>query len=35
MFVYHPNEVANVMFVEDTDLIVVKWPSIPSDKHSA
>jgi hypothetical protein len=35
MFVYHPNEVANVMFVEDTELIVIKWPSIPSDKYNA
>ena len=33
MFVYHPHEVANVMFLEDTDLIVIKWPSVPTDKH--
>ena len=33
MFVYSPHEVANVMFVEDTDLIVIKWPSVPNDKH--
>jgi len=33
MFIYHPNEVACVEFLEDTDLLVVKWPSIPSDKY--
>ena len=33
MFVYSPHEIANVMFVEDTDLIVIKWPSVPNDKH--
>lgn len=33
MFVYHPKEVSNVTFLEDTDLIVVKWPSVPTDKY--
>ncbi len=33
MFVYEPNEVANVIVLEDVDLIVVKWPSVPSDKY--
>lgn len=34
MFVYNPKEVSNVHFLEDTDLIVIKWPSVPSDKHN-
>jgi hypothetical protein len=34
MFVYHPKEVAEVTFLEDTDLIVIKWPSVPSDKYN-
>ena len=34
MFVYHPDEVADVMFLEDTDLIVIKWPSVPNDKYN-
>jgi quercetin dioxygenase-like cupin family protein len=33
MFIYHPNEVADVVFLEDTDLIVIKWPSVPNDKY--
>lgn len=33
IFMYHPNEISEVRFLEDTDLIVVKWPSIPSDKY--
>jgi len=34
MFVYYPKEVAEVTFLEDTDLIVIKWPSVPSDKYN-
>jgi len=34
MWIYEPNEVSNVEFLEDSDLIVVRWPSIPSDKYS-
>lgn len=34
MFVYHPEEIANVTFLEDTDLIVIKWPSVPNDKYN-
>lgn len=34
IFTYKPHEVADVEFHEDTDLIVVKWPSIPDDKYS-
>jgi len=33
MFVYEPNDVANVSVLEDIDVIVVKWPSVPSDKY--
>jgi len=33
MFVYEPYDVANVTVLEDVDLIVVKWPSVPSDKY--
>jgi quercetin dioxygenase-like cupin family protein len=33
MFIYEPNEVAEVLILEDVDLIVVKWPSVPSDKY--
>jgi len=33
MFVFYPNEISDVEFTEDTDLIVVRWPSIPSDKY--
>ena len=33
MFIYHPNEISEVTFLEDTDLIVVRWPSVPSDKY--
>jgi hypothetical protein len=34
MFVYEPYDVADVEFLEDTDLVVVKWPSVPTDKYS-
>lgn len=33
MFIYHPYEISEVTFLEDTDLIVIKWPSIPNDKY--
>ena len=33
IFIYEPNEISEVTFLEDTDLIVVKWPSVPSDKY--
>jgi hypothetical protein len=33
MWIYEPNEISNVEFLEDSDLIVVRWPSIPSDKY--
>ena len=33
MWIYEPNEVSNVEFLSDVNLIVVRWPSIPSDKY--
>ena len=33
MFAYEPNEVSDVYFIEDTDLIIVKVPSLPTDKY--
>ena len=33
MFLYEPNDIADVEVIEDVDLVVVKWPSIPSDKY--
>ena len=33
MFLYEPYEVADAIVVEDVELIVVKWPSVPSDKY--
>ena len=33
MFLYEPMEVADAEIVEDVELIVVKWPSVPSDKY--
>ena len=34
MFLYEPYEVADAEILEDVELIVVKWPSFPSDKYS-
>ena len=33
MWIYEPNDIADVSFIKDTELIVIKWPSIPSDKY--
>ncbi|MBP9838871.1 MAG: hypothetical protein KBC84_09170 [Proteobacteria bacterium] len=33
MFTYYPNEISEVEFLEDTDLIIIKFPSIPEDKY--
>ena len=33
MFTFFANEISSVEFLEDSDLIVVRWPSIPSDKY--
>lgn len=33
IFIYEPNEVSDVVFLEDTDLIIIKTPSVPGDKY--
>ena len=33
MFLYEPLEIADAEILEDVELIVVKWPSVPSDKY--
>tara|TARA_Y100000996_G_scaffold414187_2_gene404364 strand:- start:599 stop:919 length:321 start_codon:yes stop_codon:yes gene_type:complete len=33
IFIYYPNEISEVEFLQDTDLLVVKWPSVPNDKY--
>ena len=35
MWIYEPNEVSDVENITDNELIVVRWPSIPSDKYKA
>ena len=32
-FLYEPEEISDIQFLEATDLIVIKWPSVPSDKY--
>jgi hypothetical protein len=33
IFVYEPFEMSDVVFLEDTHLIIVKTPSVPNDKY--
>ena len=33
IFVLHPNEIADPEYLEDCILVVVKTPSVPSDKY--
>lgn len=33
IFLYDPGDIADIQFLEDTDLIVIKVPSIPDDKE--
>jgi|TARA_R110002167_G_scaffold55962_3_gene158945 hypothetical protein len=33
IFVYEKEDIADVKFLEDTDIVIVRWPSIPSDKY--
>jgi hypothetical protein len=33
IFVYEPFDVSDVLFLEDTNLIIIKTPSIPNDKY--
>jgi hypothetical protein len=32
-FIYEPMDVSEVEFLEDTNLIIIKTPSIPKDKY--
>lgn len=32
-FIYEPHEVSEVEFLEDTDIVIVKTPSMPGDKY--
>ena len=34
IFVYQPGEVSDVTFLEESDLVIVKTPSVPGDKHA-
>ena len=33
MWIYEPWDISDVEFLEDTDLMIIRWPSIPSDKY--
>ena len=33
MWTYEPKEYSTVEFLTDVELLVVRWPSIPSDKY--
>lgn len=33
IFVYGPSDVSEVEFLEDTDLLIIKTPSVPDDKY--
>ena len=35
MWIYEANEISDVEFLEDSELMIVRWPSIPSDKYPA
>ena len=35
MWIYEANEISDVEFLEDSELVIVRWPSIPSDKYPA
>lgn len=35
MWIYEPWDISDVQFLEDTDLMIIRWPSIPSDKYPA
>jgi len=34
VFIIHPNEIADPVFLEDCELIVVKIPSVKNDKYT-
>jgi hypothetical protein len=33
IWIYEPHDLSDVEFLEDTDLVILRWPSIPSDKY--
>lgn len=33
IWIYEENEISNVEFITDCKLLIVRWPSIPSDKY--
>lgn len=33
MWIYEAGEISDVEFLSDIELIVIRWPSIPSDKY--
>lgn len=33
MWIYEENEVSNVKFITDVELLIVRWPSVPTDKY--
>ena len=35
MWIYEPWDISDVKFLDDTDLMIIRWPSIPSDKYTA
>ena len=35
MWIYEPWDISDVEFLDDTDLMIIRWPSIPCDKYPA
>jgi len=33
IWIYEKNEISDVQFLEDSELMVIRWPSIPTDKY--
>lgn len=33
IWIYEENEISNVEFLTDVKLLIVRWPSIPTDKY--
>ena len=33
IWIYEKNDISDVEFLEDSELIVIRWPSIPTDKY--
>lgn len=32
IWIYESNEISDVKFLEDSEIIIIRWPSIPKDK---